>query len=54
MKEVYWNEYELKQKLKEIEFIKKRNTTLGIDNKKINFKKLDKKQSIHELRKQNK
>lgn len=52
--ESHWNEYELKQKLKEIEFIKKRNTTLGIDNKKINFKKLDKKQSIHELRKQNK
>lgn len=52
--EADWNEYQLKQKLSRITFIRERNKLLGLDEGKCKFKKIDRKQSIHELRKQNK
>ena len=52
--EIQWNEYELKQKLNHLNFIKKRNESLGIYNDKYLLKKIERRLSIHELRKKNK
>ena len=52
--ETHWNEYELKQKLHYMNHIKRRNKELKIDHDEYLFKKIERKLSIHELRKQNK
>lgn len=51
--EIEWNEFELKIKLHQIRFIKEKNEKLGINNNKYNFKSLERKKTIHEMRKQN-
>ena len=52
--ETHWNEYELKQKLNYMEYIESRNKELDIDRDKYLFKKMERRLSIHEIRKQNK
>lgn len=52
--ETHWNEYELKQKLKYMDHVKRRNKELGIERDEYIFKKIERKLSIHEVRKRNK
>ncbi|ANF80745.1 hypothetical protein A3K93_00090 [Acinetobacter sp. NCu2D-2] len=50
----HWNYHELKQTLKYMEHIKHRNRELGIETDEDLFKKIERRLSIHEIRKQNK
>lgn len=52
--ETHWNEYELKQKLNYIKHVKRRKKELDIDHDEYILKKIERRLSIHELRKQNK
>lgn len=47
-----WTEKELRLKLNELEKFRKVRQHLGLDHKKIDYKKIEKKQSIHQIRKQ--
>ena len=52
--ELEWNEFELRCRLNQITLIKERNKMFGIENGKYNFKGLKRRETIHDLRKQNK
>lgn len=52
--ETHWNEYELKQKLNYMEYVNQRNKELGIVHDEYIFKKIERRETIHDLRKQNK
>ena len=52
--ETHWNEYELKQKLNYMEYVKRRNKKLDIYHDRYLFKKIERRLSIHEIRKRNK
>jgi len=49
---VEWSEFELQQKLREIQIIKERDRRLGKVKKVYSYKKIDKKLSVQQLRKQ--
>lgn len=52
--ETHWNEYELKQKLNYMSYVKRRNKELNIDQDAYLFKKIERRLSIHEVRRKNK
>lgn len=54
VEETHWNEYELKQKLNYMSYVKRRNRELDIDQDAYLFKKIERRLSIHEIRRKNK